>query len=132
MEFGKNAIIAKKQIMSVEAENIENNDGYSATGANPTIPDMTPSAQVRHMKHLQSGKSYPGMSMKEYVKKSGELARSKVEGDIDGYKASDGAIVRYNKKTNDWVKAYSLGVASMYKPSRGMDYFNDTKKNDGG
>ena len=72
------------------------------------------------------------MSMEEYVCKSGKLARSRVEGDIVGYLASDGAIIRYNKTTNDWVKAYNTGVASMYKPWRGADYFHDTKSDDGG
>ena len=70
--------------------------------------------------------------MSEYVRKSGELARSKVGGDIIGYKASDGAVVRYNIATNDWVKAYDTGVASMYKPERGMAYYDDAKQIDGG
>jgi len=104
----------------------------SATDANPSIPDMTPTTQAKHVKHLKPGKSYPGMSMQEYVQKSGMLARSGVGGNIDGYKASDGAIVRYNSTTGDWVKAYNTGVASMYRPKRGADYFNDTKKTDGG
>lgn len=107
-------------------------DELSATGANPSIPEMSLLTQNKHAKHLRPGKSYPGMPMSEYVKKSGELARSRVGGDIDGYKASDGAIIRYNNATNDWVKAYNTGVASMYKPSRGIEYFNDNKKEDGG
>ena len=95
----------------------------SATGANPTIPDMMPTARQRHKKHLRKGKSYSGMSMTEYVKKASELARSPIGGDIDGYKATDGAVVRYNKSTNDFVKGYSTGVATMFKPSSGEDYF---------
>ncbi|MCL2571878.1 MAG: hypothetical protein FWE11_05700 [Defluviitaleaceae bacterium] len=110
---------------------MDTND-LSAIGANPSIPDMTPMSQARHTKHLQAGKSYPGMSMEEYVRKSGELARSEVGGDVDGYKASDGGIIRYNRITGDWVKAYTTGVASMYKPKRGIDYFNDTRIEDGG
>ena len=121
----------KRNCNDVVEETISFN-GYSATGANPSIPDMSPATQARHAKHLQPDKSYPGMTMEEYVKKSGELARSAVGGDIEGYMASDGAIVRYNRVTNDWVKAYDTGVASMYKPGRKNTYFNDTKLTDGG
>ena len=68
-------------------ENINGNaevgtlENPSATGENPDIPDMTPAAQANHTKHLRPGKSYPGMTMEEYVRKSGELARSRVGGD---------------------------------------------------
>lgn len=105
---------------------------YSATGANPSITDMTPESQMRHKKHLQLGKSYPGMAVEEYVRKSAELARSKVEGNIDGYRAKDGGIIRYNKATNDWVKAYDTGVATMFKPNDGMVYYNRQMNGDGG
>ena len=102
---------------------VEAPDKLSSTGANPTIPDMMPEAQQRHKKHLRKGKSYSGMPMTEYVEKASELARSPIGGDIDGYKATDGAVVRYNKNTNDFVKGYSTGVATMFKPSSGEDYF---------
>ena len=104
----------------------------SATGTNPDIPDMTPAAQANHAKHLQPGKSYPGMSMEEYVRKAGELVRSEVGGDIDGYLAGDGAVVRYNKVTHDWAKAYVTGVATMFIPRDEVDYFNRQKILDGG
>ena len=106
--------------------------GLSAKNANPSIPDMSPIAQAKHAKHLQPGKSYPGMPMNEYVRKSSELARQKVGGDIDGYKCSDGAIVRYNKNTHDWVKAYETGVATMFIPRDKTNYYNRQKSIDGG
>ena len=101
----------------------ENSNEYSATGANPSIPEMTKAAQLRHAKHLRKGKSYYGMSMAEYVQKASELARSAVGGDIVGFKESNGAIVRYNKATGDFVKGYSTGVATMFKPSSGINYY---------
>jgi len=101
----------------------ENNNAYNATGANPSIPEMTEAAQLRHAKHLREGKSYYGLSMAEYVQKASELVRSAVGGDIVGFKESDGAIVRYNKATGDFVKGYSTGVATMFKPSSGIKYF---------
>jgi 8-oxo-dGTP pyrophosphatase MutT (NUDIX family) len=107
-------------------------DMYSATGANPNIPEMSALAQQRHKKHLANGKSYSGMSMKEYVEKSAELAHSPVGGDIVGYKGSDGCIVRYNRATNDWVKAYETGVATMFKPARGEAYYNEKMIENGG
>jgi len=96
---------------------------YSPTGANPSIPEMTEATQLRHAKHLQEGKSYDGMTMAEYVQKASQLVRSAVGGDILGFKESDGAIVRYNKATGDFVKGYSTGVATMFKPSSGIKYF---------
>jgi len=105
-----------------------NNSEYSATGVNPSIPEMTAATQLRHAKHLQKGKSYYGMSMPEYVQKASELVRSAVGGDILGFKESDGAIVRYNKATRDFVKGYSTGVATMFKPSSGIEYFEHQRE----
>jgi hypothetical protein len=104
----------------------------SATQANPSIPDMSPSAQKKHEKHLCAGKSYPGMTMIDYVNMASELARAPVGGDIVGYKCSDGGIVRYNKAEGDFVKARDTGVATMFKPLRGDDYYNDQILKDGG
>jgi len=104
----------------------------SALGENPSIPDMTPEAQKNHEKHLKPGKSYPNLSMAEYVQKASELARSKVGDNIDGYKTIDGAIVRYNKVTHDWVKAFYTGVATMFIPYDKMNYYNRQKIIDGG
>ena len=103
-----------------------------ALGENPDIPDMTPEAQINHEKHLKPGKSYPYLSMEAYVQKAGELARSKVEGDIIGYKTTDGAIVRYNKVIHDWVKAFYTGVATMFIPHDKVNYYNRQKIIDGG
>ena len=111
---------------------MESGKNYSATEANPSIPDMSAETQTRHAKHLRPGKSYPKMTMEEYVQKSGELARSKVGGDILGYRASNGSIIRYNKASNDWVRAYDTGVSTMFKPLRGMDYYNDKMQEHGG
>jgi pyocin large subunit-like protein len=104
----------------------------SASQANPSIPDMSPATQKRHEKHLQPGKSYPGMLMADYVSQAGDLARSAIGGDIDGYKAADGGIVRYNKLTNDYAKGFINGVATMYKPKDGIDYFTRAMQREGG
>ena len=110
----------------------ETTKSFSASGANPDILEMSESAQRRHQKHLRPGKSYPGMSMDEYVEKSSALARSPVGGDVLGYQAEDGSIVRYNKMTNDWVRAHNAGVVTMFKPKRKEAYYNENMIEDGG
>jgi hypothetical protein len=127
----KRGKIALTQITNKGGEN-SMRTVLSATGANPSIPDMTAATQKRHEKHLRFGKSYPGMSMTDYVQKSGELARTPVGGDVMGYRGDDGCIVRYNSATNDWVKAYDTGVASMYRPKRGEIYYLERMIDDGG
>ena len=103
-----------------------------ATGANPSIPDMTSVAQKRHKKHLLPGKSFPGMSINEYVKNGSELARQPVGGSIEGYRGEDGCVVRFNNSTGEWVKAYDTGVASYMKPTLGRVYYEKWLKNDKG
>ena len=92
MESENNSVSENGQNIS---EQMGSDESLSASGANPYLPNMTIESQKRHIKHLREGKSYPGMSLEEYVQKSAELARSSVGGDIDGYKAEDGSIVRY-------------------------------------
>jgi hypothetical protein len=113
-------------------QNGEESGTLSATGENPSIPEMTANAVRKHTKHLQTGKSYPGMSVAEYKRKGVELARKPVGGNIDGYKGTDGCIVRYDKVNNDFVKAYHTGVATFFKPSGKEKYFRNKMKEDGG
>jgi len=104
-----------------------------ALGANPDIPDMSLKAQARHLKHLRKDGCYPGMSLEEYIKRAGELARSAVGGDIVGYKIAEGdAVVRYNRATNDFAKGFDTGVATMFKPSGGERYYQKQFNEDGG
>jgi pyocin large subunit-like protein len=49
-----------------------------------------------------------------------------------GYKAANGAIVRYDKNANDFVKSGDKGIRTMFKPKRGEAYFNDKMQEDGG
>ena len=58
--------------------------------------------------------------------------RSPVGGDIDGYKANNGAIVRYDRKANDFVKGHGSGIATMFKPSGKDGYFHRRIAKDGG
>ena len=52
---------------------------------------------------------------------------------IEGYEATKGSkkgsIVRYNKVTNDWVRAFpETGVATMFKPVDKARYFERIRK----
>jgi len=104
----------------------------SATGENPEIPPMSEEAQRDHIKHIRPGGCFSGMPMNVYVEKGVSLARKPVDVDIVGYRGQNGCIVRYNKKTNEWVKAYIRGVASYVKPDLGEKYFLLNKIKDGG
>lgn len=104
-------------------------NSYDPDGANPSIPKSTKHNLNRHFR--RHGGQYPDLTKQQYHQKALELARSPVGGDIVGYKAKDGAIVRYNTSTNDFVKAYSTGVCTMYKPDDGVEYYERDKERRG-
>lgn len=53
-----------------------------------------------------------------------KLAEAPVDGDILGHIDKNGDIVRYNAKTNDFVKAnLSEGIRTMFKPDEGIVYY---------
>jgi hypothetical protein len=107
--------------------------GYSASGANLDIPEMTPKALGKHWGGASDhSRQYPGLDKTGYAKKAVELARSPVGGDIRGYRGDDGCIVRYNVATNDWIKAHETGVDTMFKPKRGIEYYEENMIEDGG
>jgi len=57
------------------------------------------------------------MTPKEYNDYALDLIQQAVSDGIYGYKTSDGAVVRYRKSTNDFVKCYpDTGIATMFKP----------------
>ncbi|GHU69955.1 hypothetical protein FACS1894184_14750 [Clostridia bacterium] len=105
----------------------------SASGANPSIPPMTDKNLKKHWGGTRDHSSqYPSLTKKTYAKRAVNLARSPIGGNVDGYKAKDGAIVRYDKVTNDYVKAYSTGVATMFKPDDAAEYSKRKMLREGG
>ena len=81
-----------------------------------------------HEKHL---KEFPGMSMDQYVDRAMELIQMQTGGNIIGHKDKSGVIVRYNKKTNEFVKGRpDRGLYTMYKPVDGIEYYYKMKKGD--
>jgi phage-related protein (TIGR01555 family) len=109
--------------------------GLSSTGANPNLPGFTPKALNAHYGGKSDhSKQYPKLSKAGYAKRAKELVRSETgaKTGIEGYRASDGAIIRYDTMSNDFVKGYSDGIATMFKPKRGYAYFEEQMKIDEG
>jgi hypothetical protein len=105
----------------------------SATGANPDVPGFTVKGLSKHWGEIRDhSNQYKELDKEGYANRAAELARKPIGGDINGYKASDGAIVRYDKKNNDFVKAHDTGVDTMFKPAGGESYFDRAMKRDGG
>ena len=102
----------------------------SATGANLDLPGFTSDNLDRHFGSgniSDHSHEYVGFTKVQYAEKALKLARSPVGDGIEGYKStygkSKGSIVRYDTSTGDWVRAWSTGVATMFKPVDGALYF---------
>lgn len=82
--------------------------------------------QVHHERHRNE---YPELSPKQYQRRALDLVQKPVGGDIMGYKNDKGQVIRYDKKTNDFVKGHpDKGIATMFKPDQGIEYFNRQKE----
>jgi hypothetical protein len=72
---------------------------------------------------------YDGMTKEQYAARALELIQMPVGGDIHGYKNKYGQIVRYDARTNDFVKGHpGKGIAFMCKPyfesgGNGLKYY---------
>ena len=107
----------------------------SATGANPDLPGFEANNLDRHFgsggKH-DHARQYPGFTKEQYAQRAIELVRSSVGGAIQGYRADDGSIVRFDESTNDFVKSGIRGIRTMFKPDVGTMYFERRLIDDGG
>ena len=85
-----------------EGENNRSKSGRSdvetsADGENSFGAGFEKKSKKRHLKkHLHQ---FPGMSEREYEQRGIKLAESKVGGDVEGFRAKNGNIVRYDRKT---------------------------------
>ena len=108
----------------------------SAVGANPYIPAFSEKALDKHWgSGAKSDHSvqYPELTKGQYAERALSLARSVTSDNILGYRAEDDSIVRYDKITNDWTRAFhNTGVATLFKPTRGEAYYNENMIEDGG
>lgn len=85
------------------------------------------------MNHWKNGRThreeYPNFTIEQYVARAVQLAEMPVGGDILGHGDKDGIIIRYDRKTNDFVKAsVTKGIRTMFKPVDGESYYKDMRK----
>ncbi|RGS69959.1 hypothetical protein [Mitsuokella sp. AF21-1AC] len=87
------------------------------------------------MNHWKNGRThrdeYPDFTIGQYVARAVQLAEMPVGGDILGHIDKDGIIIRYDRKTNDFVKAsITKGFRTMFKPIDGESYYINMCKED--
>lgn len=71
------------------------------------------------------------MNMEQYAERALTLVQSACNKDIDGYKTDDGFVVRYDRKTGDYVKGHpDKGIKTMFVANDG--YFKRQKVIDTG
>ena len=75
---------------------------------------------------------YKGMTKEQYAQRAKELAEMPVGGNIRGFAVlNQNIIVRYDVKTNDFVKAHiHQGVITMFKPTNKIAYFSSRFKDE--
>ena len=109
----------------------------SATGANKFSKGFSKQNLDAHWDGSQKAHShkaeYPGMTRQQYAERALDLVQQPVKGNILGYKNKNGQICRYDKTTNDFVKGRpNEGIATMFKPKDGEEYFKRRLAKEGG
>jgi len=101
--------------------------GNSPSGANPRLNGFTAKNLKRHFggggKSDHSGQ-YKGYTQAQYASRAERLVRSATSRNVLGFRATDGSIVRYDRRTNDFVRSGDRGIRTMFKPTNGLVYFN--------
>ena len=109
---------------------MKSSDEISALGRNEFVRGFSEHNLNEHWggSHDHSSE-YPGFTKEQYSARALELVQSAADGEnILGYKNSVGQVARYDTNTNDFVIGRpSEGIATMFKPKRGKQYFTDLK-----
>lgn len=72
---------------------------------------------------------YKGFTKEQYAKRALELIQKPTGKGILGYTNSKGEIIRYDTKSNDFVKGNpSIGIKTMFKPKGKLSYFQRNEK----
>lgn len=101
----------------------------SSQGANKFSKGFSEHNLKVHIK--RHGHQYPNLTDKDYEQRALDLVQRPVGGNIEGYTNSNGQVIRYDIKNNDFVKGKpGLGIATMFKPKNGMKYFVAQKEYD--
>lgn len=109
--------------------NITDSDNISENGENEFKKGFSShNLDVHTDRHL---KEYPNFTKEKYAARALELIQKATNETILGYKNQYGQIIRYDKTTNDFVKGHpKVGIATMYKPKRGEQYYLEQKESD--
>lgn len=106
----------------------------SPTGANDLeVKGFYSQAKLNnHWKDHQAMYQKDGITTKEqYLQRALDLVQSPVGGSIKGHLTKENHIVRYDEKTNDFVKAnIKRGIITMFKPDEGKIYYENTRRGD--
>ena len=126
---------SEKTIDKKPKKKYNKDDEISALGANKFEQGFSQKTLDAHWGGSRDhSKEYEGFTKEQYAKRALELVQSAADGkNILGYKLSDGTIVRYDIKKNDYVKGHpKYGIYTMFKPEAKSDYFHRKKRDEGG
>lgn len=103
----------------------------SPTGANKFEVKGFKNKQALNNHWKDHGNQYPGFTKKQYETRALALVESPVSDSVLGHIDGNGIVVRYDKKTNDFVKGRpSRGIYTMFKPDEGLKYYLERKRED--
>lgn len=103
----------------------------SPTGANKFEVKGFKNKQALNNHWKDHGNQYPEFTKKQYETRALALVESPVSDSVLGHIDGNGIVVRYDKKTNDFVKGRpSRGIYTMFKPDEGLKYYLERKRED--
>ena len=78
---------------------------------------------------LKHSSDYPDFNVKEYLNRAIELLNSDISDVVLGFDSEDGFVYRYDTITNDLaIGKKDNHISTLFKPERGMDYYNEQFK----
>jgi len=110
---------------------LEDSPNISATGMNKFKKGFSKANLDRHWVGGDSDHSnqYPGYTKQQYAAEALKLIQNETSDTIKGYKNDLGQVVRYDTANNNYVKGHpDFGIASMFKPDNGIEYYNKYEK----
>lgn len=112
-------------------EESSQSDIISPTGRNTFKIRNFPSKQKLNNHWGKHQKEYPGWTKEQYLNRALELVESPVGESVYGHIDKIGVIIRYDEKTNDFVKGKpDKGLYSMMKPDDGRLYYEEMRRKD--
>lgn len=138
-------IIEKEEEKRFNPNHDPNSGRFTSGGAGTLSPTGANTFEVKGFvnkqklnNHWQNGRTHrkeyekDGITTKEaYEKRAVGLIESPVGGSIKGHIDKDGHVIRYDEKTNDFVKGSpKKGIFTMFKPTEGKAYYDNKRKED--